>query len=214
MGIHMKLMSTQTTLKANKTQFNDFGKYSYRSCEDILEALKPILAMNQLTVTLSDQIQQIGNRTYIQATATVTDAETGESVSVTAYAREEESKKGMDASQVTGAASSYARKYALNGLFAIDDQKDSDVTNTFEKVEKQAEKPKQNSKLNEEVIKYIQFDGSDHYAVCANCDSKIYDQPKKDGSIYPVEDYVAACLRTYGKPVCTTCRKKNARQTD
>ena len=208
----MKLFSVQQSLKAPKDQTNTFGNYKYRSCEGVLEALKPLLAANQMTVVLSDEVKQIGGRIYVEATATVYDIETGESMSVTAFAREEETKKGMDSSQVTGASSSYARKYALNGLFAIDDQKDSDVTNTFEKVEKQAEKP--SSKLSDEVIKYIQFDGADHYAICANCDGKIYDQPKKDGSIYPVEDYVAACLRTYGKPVCTTCRKKNARQTD
>ena len=135
MGIQMKLVVTQQALKANKTQFNAFGKYNYRSCEDILEALKPLLAANQMTVVLSDQVKEIGGRVYVEATATATDAETGETVSVTAFAREEETKKGMDASQVTGAASSYARKYALNGLFAIDDNKDSDSTNTHGKDE-------------------------------------------------------------------------------
>ena len=129
MGIMMKLVVTQQALKANKTQFNAFGKYHYRSCEDILEAVKPLLSANQMVLTLSDNMVEIGGRVYVEATATVTDAETGEEAHTTAYAREEETKKGMDASQVTGAASSYARKYALNGLFAIDDNKDSDATN-------------------------------------------------------------------------------------
>ena len=129
MGIYMKLVVTQQALKANKTQFNAFGKYHYRSCEDILEAVKPLLSANQMVLTLTDNVVEVGGRVYVESTATVTDAETGEEVHTTAYAREEESKKGMDGSQVTGASSSYARKYALNGLFAIDDAKDSDATN-------------------------------------------------------------------------------------
>ena len=132
----MKLVVTQQALKANKTQFNAFGKYYYRSCEDILEAVKPLLSANQMVLTLTDNVVEVGGRVYVEATATVTDAETGEEVHTTAYAREEESKKGMDGSQVTGASSSYARKYALNGLFAIDDAKDSDATNVGEDVAK------------------------------------------------------------------------------
>ncbi len=121
------LQKIQTQLKAPKGQFNSFGKYAYRSCEDILEAVKPLLAENKATLTLSDDVMAVADRIYIKATATLSAGE--ESRSVTAYAREEDAKKGMDASQVTGAASSYARKYALNGLFAIDDTKDSDATN-------------------------------------------------------------------------------------
>lgn len=120
-----KLLKIQTELKAPKGQFNKFGNYKYRSCEDILEALKPLLAKEGCTLTLSDEIVEIGGRVYVKATATLTDGTATERV--TAYAREEESKKGMDASQVTGAASSYARKYALNGLFCIDDTKDADT---------------------------------------------------------------------------------------
>ena len=120
-----KLLKIQTDLKAPKGQFNKFGNYKYRSCEDILEALKPLLARECCTLTLSDEMVEIGGRVYVKATATLTDGTATERV--TAYAREEESKKGMDASQVTGAASSYARKYALNGLFCIDDTKDADT---------------------------------------------------------------------------------------
>lgn len=118
----------QSALNVPKGQFNAFGKYKYRSCEDILAALKPLLKQNDCTLTISDDIMQVGNRFYIKATASLTNSN-GEQVTVTAFAREEDSKKGMDASQVTGAASSYARKYALNGLFAIDDTKDADALN-------------------------------------------------------------------------------------
>ena len=125
--IHEKLVEIQQKLKAPKGQFNAFGKYKYRSAEDILEAVKPLLGEYKVALTLSDEIANLGARYYIKATARLTDA--GESVEVYGFAREEESKKGMDGSQITGASSSYARKYALNGLFAIDDNKDSDSTN-------------------------------------------------------------------------------------
>ena len=126
--IYETLQKIQTELKAPKGQYNSFGKYKYRSCEDILEAVKPILAKYNASITLSDSLEYIGNRYYIKATATLHIAES-ESCQVTAFAREEEEKKGMDGSQITGTASSYARKYALNGLLAIDDTKDSDATN-------------------------------------------------------------------------------------
>ena len=119
-----KLISIQNELKAPKGQFNSFGKYKYRNCEDILEALKPLLLKYGCLLTITDNIQLIGDRYYVMATATLKD-ETN-TISVSASAREEESKKGMDGSQVTGASSSYARKGALNGLFLIDDTKDAD----------------------------------------------------------------------------------------
>ena len=124
-----ELLQIQSELKAPKGQFNAYGKYKYRSCEDILEAVKPILKKNNCALLLSDSLIYVGERYYIKATATLVNAE-GKSVSTEAYAREEETKKGMDASQITGASSSYARKYALNGLLCIDDNKDSDTTNT------------------------------------------------------------------------------------
>ena len=120
-----KLQEIQHKLKAPKGQYNSFGKYKYRSCEDILEAVKPILNEVGCTLTLSDEPVIIGHRFYIKATATLKGADLCESV--TAYAREDEEKKGMDGSQITGTASSYARKYALNGLFCIDDTKDADT---------------------------------------------------------------------------------------
>ena len=131
LSIYGKLSRIQTELKAPKGQTNAFGKYKYRSCEDIMEALKPHLAENYLAIILSDELVNIGDRYYIKASATLTNGK--EEITNTAYAREEESKKGMDGSQVTGASSSYARKYALNGLLAIDDTKDSDTTNTHGK---------------------------------------------------------------------------------
>lgn len=119
------LNKIQKELKAPKNQYNAFGKYKYRSCEDILEAVKPLL--NNATLVINDEMVVIGERYYIKATATLTEAD--KSISATAYAREPEEKKGMDSAQITGATSSYARKYALNGLFLIDDTKDSDATN-------------------------------------------------------------------------------------
>ena len=130
MSIGEKLLNIQSELKAPKGQYNSFGKYKYRSCENILESLKPLLKKHNMTLTLTDEIQQIGERYYIKATAVLIDLEkTSDTVTVMAYAREEETKKGMDGSQITGASSSYARKYALNGLFLIDDNADSDITN-------------------------------------------------------------------------------------
>ena len=129
MGISDKLINVQSKLIAPKSQYNSFGKYNFRNCEDILEAVKPLLLENKLTLVLTDKVVLIGDRYYVEATAILRDIETSEKIEVNAYAREEENKKGMDGSQVTGASSSYARKYALNGLFCIDDTKDSDTTN-------------------------------------------------------------------------------------
>jgi hypothetical protein len=129
MSIFIKLASVQAELKAPKGQFNSFGKYKYRSCEDILEAAKPVLHKYELGMSINDEVMEVGGRVYVKATVTVFDYD-GNVHSVSASAREEETKKGMDASQVTGATSSYARKYALNGMFLIDDTKDSDATNT------------------------------------------------------------------------------------
>lgn len=127
MTVYKKLIKVQQELKAPKNQRNTFGNYNYRSAEDILEALKPILAKHDATVFISDKVVvKENNWAYIETTATFVDIETGESVSTTAFARETENKKGMDSSQITGSASSYARKYALNGLFLIDDAVDPD----------------------------------------------------------------------------------------
>lgn len=124
-----RVVIVQKELKAPKGQYNSFGKYRYRSAEDILNSVKPLLAVNDLILTLSDELIALGSRIYVKVTATLQDCNTANAISVDAYAREDEVKKGMDGSQITGAASSYARKYALNGLFLIDDTKDADATN-------------------------------------------------------------------------------------
>ena len=126
-AIYAALMAVQSELKAPKGQENTFGKYRYRSAEDILEAVKPLLKANGLYLRISDAVELIGDRYYVKATVTVVDIATGDAESATAYAREQAEKKGMDAAQVTGATSSYARKYALNALFGIDDTKDADT---------------------------------------------------------------------------------------
>jgi hypothetical protein len=126
----MKLVKIQAELKAPKNQMNAFGKYKYRSAEDIIEAVKPILFKNNCALLISDEIVQVADRVYVKATAMLIDENNEElPIKVYGWAREEEVKKGMDAAQITGSASSYARKYALNGLFAIDDTKDADSTN-------------------------------------------------------------------------------------
>ena len=123
-----ELITIQSELKAPKTQYNKFGGYKYRKAEDILEAVKPLLAKQKCTLIITDDIVMVGSRIYVKATATIKN-EKGEYETSTGWAREEETKKGMDGSQITGASSSYARKYALNGLLAIDDNADSDTTN-------------------------------------------------------------------------------------
>jgi hypothetical protein len=138
-----RLLEVQSKLKAPKNQTNTFSpsKYKYRNCEDILEAVKPLLLENELTLVITDEITLIGDRYYIKANAILYGKECGNQIVITAYAREEESKKGMDGSQITGSASSYARKYALNGLFLIDDTKDADT----QQPDKDAEKPQKSA---------------------------------------------------------------------
>lgn len=130
--MHEKILNIQRGLKVPKNQFNSFGKYKYRSCEDIIEHAKPICNKEGLTLSLSDEIIEVGGRVYVKATATLTDGE--KTFSCSGIAREAETKKGMDDSQITGATSSYARKYALNGLFAIDDTEDADASNEHKEV--------------------------------------------------------------------------------
>ena len=141
MKLHEKLLAIQTKLKAPKGQYNKFGNFNYRSAEDILEAVKPLNAEQGLLLTITDEIKEVGGRIYVVATATVSDGT--DELKVSAFAREPENKKGMDESQITGATSSYARKYALNGLYAIDDNKDAD---TDEHKQQQENAPKKQQK--------------------------------------------------------------------
>lgn len=136
-----KLIAIQRDLKAPKSQFNAFGKYRYRSCEDILEAVKPLLFREGVVLTIADDLLAENGRFYVKASATLSYQD--ERICSSAFAREDETKKGMDGSQITGAASSYARKYALNGLFCIDDTKDADATNTGEQQPAQEQQPSQ-----------------------------------------------------------------------
>lgn len=147
-NIYQKLGHVQFCLKAPKSQYNKFGNYNYRNCEDIQEAAKPIMNEIGAALVISDDLVQVGDRFYIKATAKFIDTDSGESIENTAYAREELEKKGMDVSQVTGSTSSYARKYALNGLFCIDDTKDAD---TPQAPDKPAESDKTTKKKSQTV---------------------------------------------------------------
>lgn len=190
-GINEKLMNIQQELKAPKGQYNSFGKYKYRSCEDILEAVKPTMAKNGVWLTLSDEIVNVGERYYIKATATISDGDG--SISVSAFAREEETKKGMDGSQITGTASSYARKYALNGLFCIDDTKDADTDayTTATNASKSSSKPSNNNSL-----------------ICGVCGGNIVDS---DGAT--AQQIATATFSKYGKCMCKNCIDKRNAET-
>ncbi|MBS5717329.1 MAG: ERF family protein [Veillonella sp.] len=153
--IYQKLIEIQTELKAPKSQFNKFGGYNYRNCEDILEAVKPLCAKHEIVPLLSDEIVLVGERYYVKAVAKVTDGK--DEITTTAFARESFDKKGMDESQITGSASSYARKYALNGLFCIDDTKDADFMDNSQN-KKAASTPAQTTKSKEKhVTGYDEF---------------------------------------------------------
>lgn len=154
--IYEKLMYIQSELKAPKGQYNSFGKYSYRSCEDIIEALKPLCFKYETTLMLSDEIKEISGKIYVQATASLFDVETKEFIETEAYAREQDTKKGMDEMQITGSASSYARKYALNGLFAIDDNKDADFQDNRQEGNKE-KKENKNIQNKEETLGNIRM---------------------------------------------------------
>lgn len=167
-----ELISIQSELKAPKTQYNKFGGYKYRKAEDILEAVKPLLAKQKCTLIITDDIVMVGSRIYVKATATIKN-EKGEYETSTGWAREEETKKGMDGSQITGASSSYARKYALNGLLAIDDNADSDTTNNGQQqTQTQQPVPQQSS-----TAQYHPNDlneGMEYLSRCVNKDNLIW----------------------------------------
>ena len=197
-NIATKLVQIQRELKAPKGQYNSFGKYHYRSCEDITEAAKPICAKYNTALTLEDELVHIGERYYVKATARLTDAETGTSMFTNAFAREEESKKGTDAAQLTGATSSYARKYALSGLFALDDTKDSDFTNTGDGEKKQS--------LGSQIASI----GESSPYVCAECGKPFTAFTDKNGRSYTAQE-VWESVRSRsadGIARCKECREK------
>lgn len=156
MNIREKLLAIQDELKAPKGQYNSFGKYKYRNCEDILEAVKPLCKKHKAVLKVGDELVVVGERYYIKSTAIICDLEKEENISNTAYAREELEKKGMDGSQITGTASSYARKYALNGLFCIDDTKDADTDEYKEQEKKNDVNQVSSDKITETNLKVLQ----------------------------------------------------------
>lgn len=200
LGIYEKLSAIQQELKAPKGQYNSFGKYKYRSCEDILEAVKPICAKHKTTLVLIDSISEVNGRFYVAAQARLNDCESNSAVTATAYAREPEKKTGMDESQITGTASSYARKYALNGLFCIDDTKDAD-TDEY----KQQEKKEKTSK--EEMQSFNQAYKEQFDYTCQDCKQPITPQ-SFNGKLYRVSDISKGAMKKYGVPLCWACMEK------
>lgn len=189
-AIYGKLMAIQSELKAPKNQYNSFGKYNYRSCEDILEAVKPLAKAQGCAVLLSDEAVEVDGWHYIKATVQLVSAE-GEVAAAVAYAREPEMKKGMDTSQITGTASSYARKYALSGLFALDDTKDADSQDNSSEG-KPAQKPAKKAYC------------------CADCGKPFVNITDRTGHAWtPAQQYdAAASLSPDGKARCRVCRDK------
>lgn len=181
-----ELIAIQSELKAPKSQFNKFGGYKYRKAEDILEAVKPLLAKQKCTLTLTDDIVMVGNRIYVKSTATIKN-EKGECETTTGWAREEETKKGMDGSQITGASSSYARKYALNGLFAIDDNADSDTTNDGQHQEAQQQTQTQQPNTQQPASpQYHPSDLNEGLGYLSRCVSK-------DNLLWVIQHYQPLC---------------------
>lgn len=191
MTIQEKLARIQLSLKAPKNQFNSFGKYHYRSCEDILEAAKPIVNSMGCTVTLSDSVIEVGGRLFLAATAWFGDAEGG-SIVVNAMAEIPAEKKGMDASQITGAASSYARKYALQGLFLLDDNKDADAREPDEKRSYTA------------TAQPEPYPETSPYK-CAECGDEIVPYTGTNGKAVSVKKHADASMKKYGRTLCINC---------
>lgn len=180
-----ELIAIQSELKAPKSQFNKFGGYKYRKAEDILEAVKPLLAKQKCTLIITDDVVLIGNRIYVKATATIKN-EKGECETTNGWAREEETKKGMDGSQITGASSSYARKYALNGLFAIDDNADSDTTNDGQHHEAQQQTQATQQTASQQFNSNDLNEGLGYLSRCVS----------KDNLLWVIQHYQPLCSNT------------------
>lgn len=202
MSINAKLGIIQVNLKAPKNQFNNFGKYAYRSCEDILEAVKPLLSDSGCTLTIADEIISVADRIYVKAIAKLTEIETGESIEVSACAREADDKRGMDPAQLTGATSSYARKYALGGLFALDDTKDADATNDH-KGKAMANKANA-AGIGEQIKEYK----------CCDCGKEFKEYTDKNGKTWTAGQvyHMSESNNTDGKARCSACMKKAGTQ--
>lgn len=205
MNVYEKLAAVQKNLKAPKNQFNSFGKYSYRSCEDILEAAKPLCIENGLLLTISDDVIEVGGRVYVRAIASVHNIEDPkEIVQTQAFAREAEDKKGIDSAQLTGATSSYARKYALGGLFALDDTKDADATNKHGKDNAQA------------VVEKAQAAGVpvEKEYKCCDCGKAFQEFTDKNGKTWSAGQvfHMSESNNTDGKARCSACMKKAGTQ--
>lgn len=195
MSVYAKLLAVQCKLKAPKSQYNQFGKYNYRSAEDILEAVKPVCQEVGAVIYMTDHVCYVEGRHYIEATATFVDVDTGEHVMVSASAREDESKKGMDGAQLSGATSSYARKYALNGLLDVDDCKDSDEMDGVEA--KTAE-----FKRATPVETFL----------CDACGEVITATKKRDGTMWePADMVVYSKLKFNDRCLCAACMKKESK---
>ena len=193
----LRVIKAQAALRAPKNQRNNFGGYNYRSCEDILEAAKPICAANNLLLTIQDDIVLIGERYYIKATASLLDTESDSNLSVSAFARESKDKKGMDDSQITGASSSYARKYALNGLFCIDDNKDADTDEFAQNAKKEAQ--------TEEAKKPIKADVKQNMFVCNKCGNKLVPYLDNNGKEIGIRQHAAGSEKKFGQVLCLDC---------
>lgn len=209
MKIYEKLSAIQQELKAPKGQYNRFGKYKYRSCEDILEAVKPICAKYKTALVLLDRISEVGGRFYVTAQAQLHDFESDNAVTATAHAREPEKKPGMDESQITGTASSYARKYALNGLFCIDDTNDADTDEYRRNTEKAEAKKVEQKPSAEEMRAFNQAYKEQYDYTCSDCKQPITPR-KHNGTIYKVSNISANAVKKYGVPLCWDCMKKRA----
>lgn len=200
MGIREKLLAIQQEVKSTKSQYNDFGKYSYRSAEGIIEDIKPILSNQKVCITLADSMEAIGSRVYVKATATLIDTESIEIISVDAYAREAEAKKGMDEAQITGAASSYARKYALSGLLLLDDNKDADSNEyTAKTQEKGNSAPKKATSKPAPIERFK----------CSDCGGFI-----EDHQGVPASKIAEATKKKYGKMICMDCSAKRRAEAE
>lgn len=212
-SIYAALAAVQSELKAPKGQMNTFGGYSYRSCEDILEAVKPILKAKGLFLQLSDEPVMVGDWHYIKATATIADF-SGNQLFCTAYAREPEQKTKMDAAQVTGTSSSYARKYALNGLFCIDDTKDAD-TDEYQAAGGQnpagGKKPRQQPAPKREAPAQKQQPAQEQPFICACCGKPLQPVTYKGRTFAPAET-AASTKKKFGRVLCWTCAQKQPKE--